>query len=241
MRLVLIPRRALLGMAALLLVPLVVLVWMVGRTGPPPIMLDPGHGGIDGGANREGLLEKEITLDVALRTRRHLQGLGVPVQMTREQDQDLGGPAGGGRHRRDLAERVRRTRECGAAVLVSLHVNSARNPAERGMLFFYQRGDSEGERLARAVAAALASLHGRKEPPIPRENLYLLRNCQIPAVLVEMGFLTNPADRALLADPAYRERVALALALALKGYYAEWQARETAPGRPYTARPRHIY
>jgi len=211
-------------------------------------MLDPGHGGIDGGASREGMLEKAITLDVALRTRRHLEAFGVPVLLTREEDVDLGGPPGSGRHGRDLAERVRRTREAGAALVVSLHVNSARDPEEEGMMFFYLQGSAEGERLARSLAGALASLHRRREGPVPRQNLYVLSRAGVPAVLVELGFLTNPGDRQRLSDPRYREQVALRLALALQAYYQHLQrlpappAPEPAPGLPpYTGHPRHIY
>ncbi|MCG0239174.1 MAG: N-acetylmuramoyl-L-alanine amidase [Firmicutes bacterium] len=250
MRLQPFPGRILLVMLATALTSLPAAWWVAtGRAGePPPVMLDPGHGGIDGGASREGMLEKAITLDVALRTRRHLEAFGVPVRLTREEDVDLGGPPGSGRHGRDLAERVRRTREAGAALVVSLHVNSTRDPEEAGMMFFYLRGSAEGERLARSLAGALASLHRRREEPVPRENLYVLSRAGVPAVLIELGFLTNPGDRERLGDPHYREQVALRLALALQAYYRQLQKPQApaVPGPaqgppPYTGLPRHIY
>lgn len=190
---------------------------------PPPsarttvVMIDPGHGGVDGGAGAAGMLEKEITLDVALRLRQHLTALGVAAHLTRSDDTDLGGGADAprGRHRRDLQERARRARESGATLLVSLHVNSARTPSEEGMLFFYQHDRPDGRALAQLLYRALLPLQPRREPPIGRRNLYVLRESGIPAVLIELGFITNVADRARLADPGYRDRVALAIALAI--------------------------
>lgn len=184
-----------------------------------PVMIDPGHGGVDGGARWQDILEKDIVLDVALRLRDNLAQAGIPAQLTREQDQDLGGPLSPGRHRRDLQERLRRTRACSARLLISLHVNVSRNPAERGMLLLYPRGDARARQLAEALAAGLAPLHARREPPIPRSNLFLLRNCPVPAVIVEMGFITNSEDRALLTAPQYRAKVAAALAGVLRRAY----------------------
>lgn len=188
----------------------------------PPVMLDPGHGGVDGGTSFGGLLEKEITLDVALRTAAHLRAAGVPVELTRSTDTDLGGGFSRrpGRHRRDLAERVRRTHACGAAFLVSLHVNAGARGQE-GALFLYQKGNPAARALAEALQAALQPLHPRREEPIGRSNLFLLRRCAVPAVLVELGFLTHPEDRRRLADPAHRERLAAALAAGIRSYYVQ--------------------
>lgn len=191
----------------------------------PPVMVDAGHGGVDGGAAAAGILEKDITLDVALRLRQHLMALGIPVAMTRETDTDLGGgPGVPGRHRRDLQERVRLTRACGAALLISLHVNSSRDPSEEGMMFFYARDLPAGRELAEAVRQALQPLHPRREAPIGRRNLYLLRECGIPGVLIELGFITNPADRARLADPEHRDRIARAIAQGVAAFYQRWRA-----------------
>lgn len=207
-------------------------VWTAAAApGLPPVMIDPGHGGVDGGTSHGELLEKQITLDVALRAEQYLEAAGVPVELTRRADVDLGGGFSKrpGRHRRDLAERVRRTRECGAAFLVSLHVNAGA-PHEEGMMFLYQRGNAAGAELAEQLRLALQPLHPRREKPIGRTNLFLLRNCTVPAVIVEMGFITNAADRQRLSDPAHRDRIAAALAGAIRAHYARWLPRG-APGR----------
>lgn len=193
--------------------------WRVQAQAPPPVMIDPGHGGVDGGASAEGLLEKTVTLDLALRLRRHLEAMGVPVRLTREGDEDLGGPLTRGRHRRDLAERVRRTHECGAALLVSLHANASRDPSERGFLILYQEDAPASQELAERLDRALAPLVRRREPPVGRTDLYVLRNCRPPAALLELGFLSNAADRALFRDEQHMERVAMALAFSIYEFY----------------------
>ncbi len=199
---------------------------VTAATAPAPVMLDPGHGGVDGGTSHGDILEKQITLDVALHTAQRLRDSGVPVQLTRTEDVDLGGGfdrSRPGRHRRDLAERVRLVRACGAALLVSLHVNAG-TASEEGMLFFHQQGNQAGRELATQLATALQPLHPRREGPIGRSNLYLLKNCAVPAVIVELGFITNSADRRRLTDPEHRRQIAAALATGIQSYYARWQA-----------------
>lgn len=216
------PRRLLrgtAGAAAVLVLGTALAWWRVQAQAPPPVMIDPGHGGVDGGASADGLLEKAVTLDLALRLRRYLEAMGVPVRLTREGDEDLGGPLTRGRHRRDLAERVRRTHECGAAVLVSLHANSSRDPSERGFLVFYQKDAPASRELAERLDRALAPLARRREPPIARTDLYILRNCRPPAALLELGFLSDAADRALFRNEEHMERVAMALAFSIYEFY----------------------
>lgn len=189
----------------------------------PPVVLDPGHGGIDGGANRQGILEKEIVLDVALRTQEHLIKRGVPVVLTRSEDVDLGGPNDAGRLRRDLQQRIRIANHCKAALMVSLHVNAAGNTTERGMLLFFQPSRPSAD-AARLLDTALRNrgLNERNEAPHPRPDFAVLHWTKAPAVLVELGFVTNDADRAQLTDPAYRERVATTLADGCATIFQNW-------------------
>lgn len=187
-----------------------------------PIVIDPGHGGIDGGANLPGVLEKEIVLDIALRTQKYLERNKVPVVLTRATDTDLGGSHDLGRLRRDLNYRIRVANHCQAAFLLSLHVNSARNATEQGMMFFYQPS-----RLGRDAAYLFDDilrrwpLHERRERPWPRPNFAVLKT-RAPALLVELGFLTNELDRQRLTDSAYREQVAQALASGCSAIYHQW-------------------
>lgn len=187
------------------------------------ILIDPGHGGIDGGTNVPGLLEKDIVLDVALRTRKYLERNHVPVLLTRTDDVDLGGHNDMGRLRRDVNYRVRVGNHCKVILMLSLHVNSASTPREHGMMIFYQHS-----RPSRDAAGLFddvlrrSGLHDRREAPIPRSDFAVLRWSHSPAILVEMGFITNQADRQKLADPDYREKVAQALAASCAAIYHNW-------------------
>ncbi len=187
------------------------------------VLLDPGHGGIDGGTNRDGILEKEIVLDIALRTEAYLKRQKIPVLMTRAADVDLGGPNDNQRLRRDINYRVRLANQCRAVFLLSIHVNSASSPRERGMMLFYQASPA-GRDAAFLLDDILRRwpLHERRERPHPRSDFAVLRWTRAPAVLVEVGFLTDPTDRQRLQDSAYREQVAQALAAGSAALYQQW-------------------
>jgi N-acetylmuramoyl-L-alanine amidase len=194
-------------------------------TCPPgwTIVLDPGHGGIDGGTNLPGVLEKSIVLDIALRTRVYLERYHIPVVLTREADVDLGGETISGRLARDLNYRVRVANHCQTALLVSLHVNSAHNATEKGMIVFYQPSrPSRDAAFQFEDVLRRSGLHDRLERPIPRNDFAVLRGSKSPALLVEMGFLTNEQDRHKLIDPAYREQVAQGLSAACASIYHQW-------------------
>lgn len=187
-----------------------------------PIVIDPGHGGIDGGTNVPGLLEKDIVLDVALRTKQALDKYQVPVVLTRSEDVDLGGEYDSGRLRRDLNYRIQAANHCQASLMLSLHVNSTGNSAERGVMVFYQtsRASRDAAYLYEDVLRRWP-VHERQERPIPRTNLAVLKT-KAPAVLIELGFITNSADRELLRDPAYREKLAQALSSSTAAIYHKW-------------------
>lgn len=188
----------------------------------PAIVIDPGHGGIDGGANIPGMLEKEIVLDVALQTKQMLEERHVPVVMTRATDSDLGGNYDGGRLRRDLNYRIKVANNCRTALMLSLHVNSTVNTQERGMLILYQPTRA-GRDAAYFFDDVLRRwpLHTRREDPIARKDLAVLKT-KAPSLLVEMGFISNQADRELLGDGAYRKRIAQALTSACAAIYHQW-------------------
>jgi N-acetylmuramoyl-L-alanine amidase len=192
---------------------------LVGRL----IVVDPGHGGIDGGcSDSRGFLEKDVTLDVALRLRKLLAAEGAFILMTRETDRDVSpfGDATGGRHRRDLSGRVRLARESGAEAMVSIHVNSSSDLRTSGAITFYQRNSRESQRLGELVQTELVAIQpGNRETAWPN-NFYVLEYNPGPTALVEIGYLSNPHDRAQLVTPAYRQKVAEALYRALQRYFA---------------------
>lgn len=187
-----------------------------------PIVIDPGHGGVDGGTNVPGLLEKDVVLDVALRTKQYLERYQIPVVLTRTADTALGGTFDRGHERRDLNYRLQVANHCRAALMLSLHVNHTQSTTQRGMIVFYQ--PTRAGRDAASVFDDILRrwpLHGRKEGPLVRKDFAVLKT-KAPAVLVEMGFISNSEDRELLADPAYREKVAQALSSGCAAIYQKW-------------------
>mgnify|MGYP001027335841 FL=1 len=175
------------------------------------VCVAPGHGGYDGGARGQdtGALEKDVNLAVALCLRQALQDAGAQVILTRETDTALAGE-GAQRKRRDLQQRV--DTASGAQVFLSIHMNEYRTRAESGPQVFYRAGQDDSRLLAGALQAQLiAGLAPARQRSAHTGEYYLLEHLQIPAVLVECGFLSNAAEEQKLLDPAYQQRVAQAI------------------------------
>lgn len=180
------------------------------------IVLDAGHGGADGGAvSREGAIEKDLNLAIALYLRDYLQQAGALVTMTREGDYDLAQPDTKGYSRRkteDLLERAGRTAQQKADLTLSLHMNSIPSPRWSGAQTFYYSGNAEGKRLATAIQEEIRLVMGNTERMAKsNDTLYLLRTLQMPTALVEAGFLSHPQESRLLADEAYQKKLAAAI------------------------------
>jgi N-acetylmuramoyl-L-alanine amidase len=180
------------------------------------IALDAGHGGPDGGAvSRDGIIEKDLNLAIALYLRDYLQQAGAAVMLTREGDYDLASPDVRGYSRRkteDLMERVRRIESMRADYAVSIHMNSIPSPRWSGAQTFYYSGNEEGRRLAENIQYELRTvLENTNREAKTNDTVYLLKTLKIPAALVEVGFLSHPGEARLLADEAYQKKVASAI------------------------------
>lgn len=181
------------------------------KTGQATVIIDPGHGGVDSGAVYGELLEKDINLDVALQMRDYLVQKGIGVEVTREQDVDLGGELTKGRHRRDLDARLKVINR--GRVAVSIHVNTIGDPAEEGAVVLYPRGSNTSQQLAEQILKELGKVQKLNyNQAIPRDNLYLLRRAEIPMVLVELGFISNAQDRSKLTNKTFKQKCAQAIA-----------------------------
>lgn len=185
----------------------------------PPILLDPGHGGLDGGAHWADLVEKAINLELALKAAEFLRQAGIPVRLTREADDDLGFPPLEGRYRRALTERLERAVSWRAAAMISIHINSIRDPRPRGFQVYYQPSSADSQHLAHLLREAMRGIHPRLWLPRSGLQFYLLRQANVPTVLVEVGFLSNRKDRELLRQEQFRIQVARAIAKAAEQYH----------------------
>jgi N-acetylmuramoyl-L-alanine amidase len=191
---------------------------LAGRT----IVIDPGHGGIDTGSRSSGdVYEKDITLEVSKRLAAMLGQAGAAVILTRECDMWLADPGAPHKKRSDLTNRVEIANRNNADAFISVHVNSfIYDRSTRGAQTFSQPGSEESKILSRHIQDELVRVLGntRREP---KEIDYFIRRAKVPAVIVEIGFLSNRAEERLLINSAYQSKVAFAIYGGLVRYFAD--------------------
>jgi N-acetylmuramoyl-L-alanine amidase len=189
------------------------------------IALDPGHGGPDGGAqSKDGLIEKDINLAITLYLRDYLQEAGALVVMTREDDKDLAEPSTKGYSKRkteDLVNRAQFITRQKSDLFVSVHLNSIPSIKWSGAQTFYYPNHKQSGVLAALIQDEVKkNLQNTDREAKPVENIFLLKALQIPSALVEVGFLSNPAEADLLRTPAYQKKIAASIYQGILRYYA---------------------
>jgi len=201
-------------------------------SGPPTVVIDPGHGGIDDGTKYFGLAEKDVTLDVGQRLQAILKGLGVATVMTRTDNVYVSLPA-----RAELANMV--AGENADAIFVSIHFNQSAVESVDGIETYYadrkmplpsdwtwigffdhpeDQALDRGENLAADIQSALVSRMMEANRGIKSRSLFVTRHTRMPAVLVEGGFLSNKIENQSLRNDSYRERIAQGIAAGLVTY-----------------------
>lgn len=186
---------------------------------PITVVIDPGHGGEDGGAvSPGGVAESQINLAVSLRVNDLLRFAGQRTRLTRSEDVticDEGLDTMRQRKTSDLKNRVRMVEETENAVLLSIHQNSLpSSAATHGAQAFWNRWEG-AEALAGQIQEALnagINAGNEKHPRQIPDSIYLMKNISAPGVLVECGFLSNGPETERLQDPAYQLRLAAAIA-----------------------------
>lgn len=186
------------------------------------VLIDVGHGGVDGGASHGGTLEKDINLAVAKRLYLMLGHRGLSAIMNRTGDYALSDDNRwhntGSRHRKDLSQRRQLTAEVPVRVMVSIHVNWSPDSRSNGPLVLHQR-EGRSALLAAFVQDAMNASHGGM-PHQARvgKPYYLLKHVTRPSVIVELGFISSPSDRRKLTDPRWQQRIAAAIADGIRQY-----------------------
>ena len=181
------------------------------------VVIDAGHGGEDAGASSAaGLHEKDVNLAVAIILRDLLEMNGVPTVMTRTEDKllyDRNVNYEGRKKVLDLAARMNAVSATEGALLVSIHMNAFPQTQYHGMQVWYGTHDPRSAEIAAAMreAGLLLQPDNRRQTKAADSGIFLLDRAQTPAVLVECGFLSNPAEAAKLGDPTYQRQVALAI------------------------------
>lgn len=178
----------------------------------PLVILDPGHGGQDEGAKVNAFMEKKLTLITTLLVRKHLETLGYRVIMTRTKD-----------HYLTLPRRVAIANKAKGSLFVSVHFNSAPSLEAQGIEIFYF--DSKelwrtkaSRRLAHCILREVIGETHAISRGVKQGNIHVIRETDMPAVLVEGGFITNKEERSRLRDKEYLNRLAIGIADGIDRY-----------------------
>ncbi len=186
------------------------------------IIIDPGHGGVDGGATScTGVLESKMNLDIALRLEDLCHLLGFNTKMIRRTDMSVytEGNTIAAKKISDLKQRVKIVKETEHAVLVSIHQNYFLESKYFGTQLFY--ANTEGSReLAKQMQNNINShlIANNKRQPKAADGVYLMQHIDCTAILVECGFISNPEEEAKLRDKSYQNRLCCVIAATLSNY-----------------------
>lgn len=183
----------------------------------PTIIIDPGHGGMDGGALGDGgTVEKDINLAISLQLRDFLTVSGYRVIMTRDSDisiYDEGTEGVRAQKRSDMHNRLKIMESVPGATVISIHQNQFEKPQYSGAQMFYGKNNAESKALAENLQAAFRQLQpdNKREIKPAGKELYLLWECENPIVLVECGFISNPEECRNLCSADYQRQAAFAV------------------------------
>lgn len=218
-------KRRLLGVGALALWIAAILSVPFGKwTAEEPhyvVVLDAGHGGLDGGASaNDGTLEKDLNLLLSLRLKDLLEERGVTVILTRNTDDDTDGLTGFHK-KQDLQARADLGNSSDAHAYISIHINASKNRTDQGFQVWYGSGNPDGQGLANSItetvdrAKICTRIRAVKQVP---NTLYIFRTVTIPSVLVECGFISNAADLYKLKQEEFRNELCNALCEGILSY-----------------------
>ena len=176
------------------------------------IILDAGHGGSDEGTKVQSLMEKRVTLLTAFLTKEALEERGYRVILTRSRDVYLSLPK-----RAAIANRMKGT------LFVSIHYNAAQNTEAKGVEVFYCQTENSArtrssKRLANCVLRYVIDETKASSRGVKQGNYHVIRETEMPAILIEGGFATNPEERLHLKDRKYLQKIAQGIALGIEKY-----------------------
>lgn len=184
------------------------------------VILDAGHGGWDPGKTGSTAYADEKTLNLAVteKLQGYLEQSGATVILTRSTDDALGGGK-----REDMAERKRIANESEGDILVSIHQNAFPSAKAKGAQVFYHKSSAEAKLLAECLQESLRERldGGNTRQAKENTNYYILRTTELPAAIVECGFLSNREEEALLNDEEYQDRLAWAVYCGIADYFEE--------------------
>ena len=188
------------------------------------IVLDAGHGGIDGGVIgvNSGVKESELNLKVVKKLERYLKDAGFSVVLTRTSDAGLYGIATKNLKRKDMEKRRDIIKNAEPHLVVSIHMNKYSVSTRRGAQVFYKSGDEKAKLLADSVQNGFNTMEEASRVCSALTGDYYILNCtDFTSIIAECGFLSNPEDEALLVTEEYQDSVAYAVFKGIVGYLVQ--------------------
>ena len=190
----------------------------------PNLIIDAGHGGEDGGAVVGDVLEKDINLDISNDTADLLKLFGFDVSMTRSSDNALTNEGKDVKLRKynDMKMRLDMYNSSADNVIISIHQNKFSSASSHGAQVFYSPNNENSPQLAESMRSSIVSMiqpDNERECKKAGKEIYLLKNTNNPAVIVECGFISNQNECKLLLDKSYQKKMALAVTTGFLDYY----------------------
>lgn len=189
------------------------------------IIIDPGHGGIDGGmvGTTTGIHESEINLEISKKLRNYLEESGSLVLMTRDKDVGLYTDSGSIRKKKneDLRNRKRLFDESSADIVISIHSNSFSESKYYGAQSFYNPNCEASKLMAELIQEELIRVldNNNTRKAKAKNDVYILKNIKVPTVIIECGFLSNPKEERLLQNSNYQEKIAWSIYVGILKYF----------------------
>lgn len=174
------------------------------------IVIDPGHGGLDNGANVGKVREDQLNLKISLALKEELESRGATVYLTRDDDNDLTHRDYNYSKQDDMYLRVRKIDSYNADLFISIHLNASTVSSTWGSQVFYYGKSDTAKELATDIHDAMKPVTGTRKK-IESANFYVLRCTKTKGVLVECGFLTNGNEKGQLASSKYHKKLAVAI------------------------------
>ncbi len=185
------------------------------------IVLDAGHGGVDGGVTgiSTGVNESELNLIIVKKLEKLLVSSGFNVVLTRSSDAGLYGVATGNLKRRDMLKRKEIIEKAKPDLVVSIHLNKFSVTTRRGAQVFFKQDDEDGKKLATCIQSFFNSLEESTRDFHALKGDYYILNCtSYPSVIAECGFLSNPEEEKLLLSSDYQDKIVEALFKGITSY-----------------------
>lgn len=180
----------------------------------PVVCIDAGHGGVDGGSDRSGVLEKEVNLQIAKRLKEKLEALGFEVYMIREDNDTF----------INKQDRAAKANEAGVDVYISIHQNTYEEQDNEvsGVETYYCEDTEGSKRFAELVHTGVVTATGARDRNLREtDGLYVVREADMPSCLVECSYLTNKKERDAIVTEEYQDKLAEGMAEGIYKFFYE--------------------